>query len=160
MPSILDALATSNLGKTLRYFGHRIDSVQKWEPLSWQGFHQTELLMKQSREELNNIVAYFTDSSDHYKDFRDLHIARNNAATIYNDKNHSLSDKQAAYERFLRDIEALAWRAKSRLSNCKIYFSQQNSADTIFKLSDYISGGTAIAKRDSDLVVTLLQRGN
>ena len=150
----------SAIKSEIRYFGHRIDSVQKWEGMNWQTFQQTELLIKQSRTELNDILAYLTDSSASYKDFKDLHVARNNAVLVFTDKKRSIADKKQAYDRFLRDIEGLAKRAKFRLAGRKIYFSQASSMDAISKLSDGISGGTDILKRDNELLATLLQRGN
>jgi len=144
----------------IRYFGYRLDAVQGWESLNWQLFQQNELLIKQSREELDDIFVYFTDSSDRYKNFQKLFVARNAAAVIYNDKNHSLEDKIEAYNRLLRDIASFARNAKSRVNNRKIYFCQQNSADTIYRMSDGITEGTELAARDDDLFETLLQRGN
>lgn len=150
----------SAIKSEVRYFGHRIDSVQKWEVLDWNTFQQTEALIQQSRGELNAIIAYFTDSSQGYKNFKELHVARNAAAKVYYDHNCSNADKTAAYNRFLRDIDAFARRAKARLDGRKIYLSQQNNVEIIDKMSNLISGGTAIAKRDRDLVATLLDRGN
>lgn len=149
----------SAIKSEIRYFGHRIDSVQKWEPLNWNAFQMTESVLKQNRGDLEDIFAYFTDSSDRYKNYTKLHEARIAAAKIYYDPSSSNADKIAAFNRFLREIDFLARRAKSSLDSQKIYFFQKGEATTIVKMADAILKGSEIAKRDNDLVATLLDRG-
>lgn len=149
----------SSIKSTIRYFGYRLDSVRQWEGLNWSVFQRTEALLKQSRDELDAILAYLTTSSSSYKKFRELHETRNAAATIFNDRHVSNADKIEAYEGFLRDVARMAQRAKARLDSQKVYFSQQHSLETITRMSDVIVAGIDIAQRDNDLAAKLLDQG-
>ncbi|HEY5749193.1 MAG TPA: serine protease [Chryseolinea sp.] len=150
----------SSIKTDVRYFGHRIDSVQKWAILDWHTFQQTQSLIRQSLDELDNLIAYLTTDSERYKDLRSLHAARNKAALIYYSKDHSIADKAEAVNRFLRDIEGFARVAKLRLERRKLHFSQRNSFEAIAQAVDFILQRTASIKQDHDLAVALLQGGN
>lgn len=149
----------SAIKSEIRYFGHRIDSVQKWEPLNWNAFQENLSLIALAKEELRAILGYYTESSDGYKNFRDLHVARSAAAKIFYDPTYSNSDHLAAFQRFLRDVDFLARRAYNRFANKRIYFSQQRDIESIKMMVEAVGRGTAVAKRDSDLTATLLDRG-
>ena len=149
----------SALKSTVRYFGHRIDSVQQWEGLDWNVFQQTEEAVKQSRKELDAMFAYFTESSGQYKQFKELHEAKNNAAKVYFDRKYSDADRLEAYNRFLRDVESLVRRAKVRVGNRKVYFVQKTQVETVNRMADLLTDGMVIARRDSELAGTLMGRG-
>lgn len=150
----------SSIKSDVRYFGHRIDSVQKWEILDWRTFQQTESLLRQSRNELDNVIAYLTTDSERYKDLEALHAARNKAALIYYSKDHSIADKAEAFNRFLRDIEGFARVAKLRLERRKVYFSQRDDLEIVGQEVALILQRTAIIRQDNDLAAALLQGGH
>ena len=149
----------SAIKSEIRYFGYRFDSVQAWEPLNWQYFQYTENAIALARKELESLFAYFTDSSTRYKEFQDLHDARNRAAMVFNTKNLSVADKQEAARRFFRDIEYLARRARERVDNRMVYFIQKQDIETIRRMADRLRDGIAIVQREDELTTTLLQRG-
>ena len=151
----------SALKSTVRYFGHRLDSVHLWEPLNWDAFQQTEAAIHQSRDELDAIFAYFTDTTRaRYKSFKALHEARNEAASVFTDHRVSAADRLAASDRLLRDIDGFARAAKLRLANHKIYDYQQSKVDTINRMSDAVFEVTEIIKRDNTYTASLLARGD
>ena len=151
----------SAIKSTVRYFGHRLDSVHLWEPLNWDAFQQTEAAIHQSRDELDAIFAYFTDTTHaKYKSFKALHEARNQAASVFTDHRISATDRMEASDRLLRDIDGFARTAKTRLANRKVYYYQQNKVDTINRMSDAVFEATEIVKRDNTLAASLLDRGD
>jgi hypothetical protein len=148
----------SAIKSEIRYFGHRVDSVQKWADLNWAQFQSTEAAIKLARKELNCIVSYFTDGES-YKEFRDLHVAHNNAATIYFNRSYSPQDKVGVFNRFLREVEGLAKRAKGRVSEPHAYFSQKDEIKNINRFAELITQATGMAKLDSDLASLFISGG-
>ncbi len=150
----------SSIKSEIRYFGHRIDSVEKWTPLDWKSFQESDRLLEQSWNELLYIDSYFTDSSDAYKNFRELHEAANSHLEIWESASHSEADKIKALNGFMRHISSMAQKARRRVEQRQFAYIHRSKFKDIADLSERLTGGTEIASRDIDLIVVLLQRGN
>jgi hypothetical protein len=150
----------SAIKSEIRYFAHRADTVSKWIPMNWNYFQETDHLVAQSRDELDCLLAYLTDSSEKYKTFKELHEASNRAAAVWRSGSHSPADKFDALRRFIRDIDGLTRRAQRRLENRQFSYIHRQQVRDIEMLVEYLRGNLDIANRDTDLVVLLVQRGN
>jgi len=116
-------------------------------------------LLTQSREEVEFLLAYLTDSSDSYKNFKELHTARNRAEAIWSSK-YSESDKLNGTRRFFRDIETLARATQLRLQGRKFTYSQREQIVGIEARAKAILEAMEIASRDTDLAEELIFRGS
>lgn len=148
----------SSLRPSLHYLGHRVDSVQKWIPLDWATFQQTEEMIKQSRDEVDALLACLQGNQS-FKNFKELHDSRNQAVQIYLDRHRSATDKLFAFNRYLREIDSMAKRASTRVAARPAYFSQVEKIETIKRLATAVSEATVIAQRDTSLSGRLLQTG-
>lgn len=146
----------SALKSTVRYFGHRLDSVQRWEPLNWGVFQDTETALRQSREELDALYAYFSDKPPADNRFPALSGARSEAAEIYSNHRVSGADRSEAYARYLRTAENLVRNARSRLANRKVYYSQRQGVDTVNEMADAALVEIASLQRDDHLAGAVL----
>jgi hypothetical protein len=148
----------SAIQSEIRYFSHRVDTISKWQALDWEYFQENDALLTKSREEVEFLLAYLTDSSDSYKNFKELHTARNRAEAIWNSK-YSESDKLMGTKRFFRDIEGLAKAAQLRLQSRKYTYSQREQIVGIDARAKAILEAMEIASRDTDLAEELIFRG-
>lgn len=148
----------STIKTTVRYFGHRLDSVQGWEPLDWTTYQDTEALLRQSRTELLALFGYLSDTSTAYKRLPEIHGTINAVDSVFADEHESTTDKLEAFDRFLRDLERYARRAKARFDGRKIYFQQREKVDTVRRLSDTLLAAVAVARRDNSVAQTLFSK--
>ncbi len=150
----------SAIKSEIRYFGYRPDTVSQWQPVVWAAFQKLDADITRSKQELYWIADYFTDSSNSYKEFEDLHKARNRVAAMLEQSNLNVNSKMDELARFLRDIDYLIQRAQTRSANSRPVFLHKKQIEDINLLAKELSGGVDIAKRDSDLTRVLVQRGN
>ena len=150
----------SAIKSEIRYFGYRVDTVPQWQPLIWTAFQKLDTEISKSKQELHWIADYFTDASNSYKEFEELHKARNRTAAVINEKNRSSHDKINEYERFLRDIDFLIRRTQTRLTYGRPVFLHKKEIDNINMMAKELCGGVDIAKRDNELTKVLVERGN
>lgn len=149
----------SAIKSEIRYFGYRPDTVAAWQPINWAAFQKLDADITQSKKELYWIADYFTDASDSYKEFKELHTARNRAASIIDQSNLNVNSKVDELKRFLRDIDFLIRRTQTRLVNSRPVFLHKKQIDDINLMAQELGGGVDIAERDTDLTRVLVQRG-
>lgn len=148
----------SAIKSEIRYFSHRADTILKWQTLDWTYFQESDALLTKSREEVELLLAYLTDSSDSYKNFKELHTARNRAQAIWKSK-YSEGDKLTGTRRFFRDIEGLAKAAQLRLQSRNFTYSQREQILGIDARVKAILDAMEIAGRDTELLEELILRG-
>lgn len=150
----------SAIKSEIRYFGYRLDTVSAWQKIRWDSFQKLDSDISQSKKELHWIADYFTDASDSYKEFKELHTARNRVASIIDQSNLNVNSKIDELKRFLRDIDYLLRRTQTRLANAHPVFIHKKQIEDVNLMAKELGGGVDIAERDTDLTRVLVQRGN
>ena len=151
----------------IRYFGYRTDTVAAWAPVNWMTFTEMDRIVRKSNQELQWIMDYFTDKPDSYKEFADLHTARNRAAEAIQRRGLSSSSKLDEYQRFLRSLDFLIRRTEGQVNDFQARIGPRNvcyihkrETEDLAKQVSVLRTGVDIASRDADLTRILIQRGD
>lgn len=151
--------ANSSIKSEIRYFGHRIDTVQNWPELNWATFHKNDQAIARSRLELEAIYAYFTGSSSSYKDFRALHRLRNETIEELSRPRMSAVDRGKTVDHFFDEIDGMIDSAVNRIDRPHLEFIHRTEAEQLRRLARALRAGTAIARRDDATTRLLIERG-
>jgi hypothetical protein len=149
----------SAIKSEVRYFGYRLDTVSSWRPTTAVALNNERSLLDISRQELDWIAAYFTGASDSYKEFTDLHVARNEAHAAYDRGDLAFSEVERARQRFLWKLEGLIERATKRIPKGTLVYVHQEKAEAVKSLASNLATGVDIVERDDELTVELIKRG-
>jgi hypothetical protein len=149
----------SAIKSEIRYFGYRMDTAADWRPISPSALNSERVVLEASRRELRWIADYFTGSSDAYKEYKELHVARNEAFQAYNRRDLALSEVVKARQRFLWRLEGMINRAVQRIPKHKLVYIHQEKAQAVRRLADSLRTGVEIVGRDDELTVELIKRG-
>lgn len=148
----------SQIKRSIRYFGHRVDSVEKWELMNWEEFNETSSLLARGSRELEAIFKFMANDSNQWKDFSELHAAYNAAMEIVEARTYSDSAKADARKKLVRQLDSLVRAPLARVEKRKIYYIHQRQMDNLGVLSDALLGGVEIVRKDVALFNELLQR--
>ncbi len=149
----------SQIKSSIRYFGHRVDQAKGWEKLDWQKFSKYSEEAKRGREELLAVFRFMVDSSSsNWKEFEDLHSARNKAFTIIKANSYSQTEKQAARSKFVSELEWICKSPVERLKSQKIYYIHRSKLENINFISERLLAGVEILHKDVKLINELVQR--
>lgn len=149
----------SAIKSEVRYFGFRIDTVADWRPITASALNSESSLLDMSRRELDWIADYFTGASDSYKEFKELHVARNEAFEAYNRGDLAFSEVERARKRFLWKLDGLIDRAVKRIPQGRLVHAHEEKAEAIKTLASNLATGVEIVERDDELTVELIKRG-
>ena len=149
----------SALKSELRYFGYRIDTVASWKPATLSALNREAQTIDQSNQELEWIGQYFTGSSDGYKQFKELHAARNEVSKAFGRRDLALSEKERHQRRFLWRLEGLIGKAAERVPKRVLVYCHEKKASNIIELAAFLKGGVEIVRRDDEVTVELIKRG-
>ena len=149
----------SAIKSEVRYFGYRIDTVASWRPIAASALNTERSLLDLSRRELGWIADLFTGASDAYKEFKELHVARNEALEAFNRKDLALSELERAQKRFLWKLDGLIKKAVQRVPKVQLVFIHQEKAESVKALAANLAIGVEIVERDDALTVELIKRG-
>ena len=139
-------------------FGQRLDAIQKWEPMDWQVFQQTEAALKQSIFDLRGLLGYLGGGTVWRREFKELQEIHARFAAAQNHRTLSQGDKEEAVNRLFRDLDGLARKAQSRVAALKVYSGQKDRAQLVVRLAAEVQNGSAMAKRQRESLALLLQR--
>ena len=149
----------SAIKSEVRYFGYRIDTVADWRPMTASALNTERSLLDMSRRELDWIADYFTGASDSYKEFKELHVARNEAFEACNTGDLAFSEVEKARKRFLWKLDGLIARAIKRIPQRRLVYVHEEKADAVKTLAANLATGVEIVERDDELTVELIKRG-
>lgn len=149
----------SAIKSEVRYFGYRIDTVADWRPVTASALNAERSLLDMSRRELGWIADLFTGASDAYKEFKELHVVRNETLEAFNRSDLALSEVERAQKRFLWKLDGLIKRAVLRIPKGQLVYIHQEKAESVKALAANLATGVAIAERDDALTVELIKRG-
>ena len=143
----------------MRYFGYRIDTVANWRPITASALNTERSLLDMSRRELDWIAEYFTGASDSYKEFKELHVARNEAFEACNAGDLAFAEVEKARKRFLWKLDGLIARAIKRIPQRRLVYVHEEKAVGVKTLAANLATGVEIVERDDELTVELIKRG-
>jgi hypothetical protein len=149
----------SAIKSEVRYFGYRLDTVASWRPITASAMNAERSLLDASRQELNWIADLFTGASDAYKEYKELHLARNEAFEAFNRRDLAFSEKERAQKRFLWRLSGMIKRAADRVPKRPLVFVHQDKAESVKALAANLATGVGIVERDDALTVELIKRG-
>lgn len=149
----------SAIKSEVRYFGYRIDTVGGWRPITASALNNERILLDTSRRELDWIADYFTGASDSYKEFKELHVARNEAYEAYNRRDLALSEVERARKRFLWRLDGMIAKAVNRIPPRQLVYIHEEKAEAVKTLASNLATGVEIVERDDELTVELIKRG-
>lgn len=149
----------SAIKSEVRYFGYRLDTVASWRPIAASALNNERSLLEESRRELGWIADLFTGASDAYKEFKDLHVARNEVFEAYNRSDLALSAVESARKRFLWRLDGLIARAVKRIPQGRLVYIHEEKAAAIKTLASNLATGVEIVDRDDELTLELIRRG-
>jgi S1-C subfamily serine protease len=149
----------SAIKSEVRYFGYRLDTVASWRPIAASALNNERSLLEESRRELGWIADLYTGASDAYKEFKELHVARNEAFEASNRRDLALSEVERIRKRFLWKLEGLIKKAAQRIPNRQLVYVHQEKADTVKSLAAQLATGVEIVRRDDELTMELIKRG-
>ena len=149
----------SAIKSEVRYFGYRIDTVADWISTTANALNAERSLLDMSRRELDWIADYFTGASDSYKEFKELHTARNEAYKAYNTRDLAFSEIENARKRFLWRLNGLIARAVKRIPQRRLAYIHEEKAEAVKTLASNLATGVEIVERDDVLTVELIKRG-
>ena len=149
----------SAIKSEVRYFGYRIDTVADWRLITASALNSESSLLDMSRRELDWIADYFTGASDSYKEYKELHVARNEAFEAYNRIDLAFSEVENARKRFLWRLDGLIARAVKRIPKGRLVYVHEEKAAAIKTLASNLATGVEIVERDDELTVELIKRG-
>ena len=149
----------SQIKSSIRYFGHRLDQAKRWEKLDWEKFSKFSADVQKGRAELLAVFRFMVDSnSSNWKEFEDLHSARNKAFTIIKANSYSQTEKQAARIKFVSELEWICKSPVDRLRSQKIYYIHRSKLENIRFISERLLTGVSILHKDVKLINELVQR--
>lgn len=149
----------SQIKSNIRYFGHRIDQVSKWEPLNWKKFQETAKAISRGRYELNCIFGYLTTAGEDWKSFEDLHKVRNECLAILQAPKFSDAAKAEARTKFLRRLDSMCKAPVTRVKAGTVYYIHQADLKTLEQIQGILVGGVGETTRDTKLFNELVRRG-
>ena len=149
----------SAIKSEVRYFGYRLDTVEGWHPITANALNTERSLLDMSRRELDWIADYFTGASDSYKEFKDLHVARNEAHEAYNRGDLAFGEVERARKRFLWKLDGLIERTVKRIPSRQLVYVHKEKAEAVKTLASNLATGVEIVERDDELTVELIKRG-
>lgn len=152
------ASSDSQIKSTIRYFGHRQDTVKSWRPLNWAEFQDTSALIVTSWDEYESLIEYFVGGSRaDFRSFKELHEAFNDVMLIQA-KNYSDKETLKAVESFVSNLDRLATRRIGEFKRKKIYYVHQAEIENLTRVSSVLEDAIDLLQRDLTLARKLCRQ--
>ena len=131
------------------YFGHRIDKIDKWQPLDWSDFHEASVAAQRAKSELQ-MVAAFLSGDGGYSRLKELKVAEEKAAMTLANRSLSKRDRQKAVEELLRVARSIAERRVLQLKNTKMYFIHRQDMKDLKALAKQVKDDLTLAEEEGE----------
>jgi S1-C subfamily serine protease len=157
----------SAIKSKVRYFGHRIDTVNEWQKVNRHLCLRIDQVINESRDDLLAIESWFYDSPD-YQDFEKLHKLWNSTLRQIDRPNLALSSIQNEYDSFLRGLDYLIRSSSTRVDEelkkmkmrglrYQLTYLQERDHATNTQIAEALQRWNVGLKKDSDLFFDLIK---
>ncbi len=146
----------SSIKHEVRYFAHRITTVEQWKPLDWRAFQRMHADLEKTEEELMDLVTYFTERSAPIT-VPAISRADQELGEILN-STRSPRDKMAGLTRFLRDLQAVIRTAQQRVAGRPTVYVHEERRKNLMELADNLSQGIGRLENDQRFLDSLTRR--
>lgn len=127
----------SRVKSEIRYFGHRIDNVKRWQGMNWNDFRKTSDQLATLKFELESLANYLFKDDNAYEAFEELAKSNERAVKVLN-KRASGKDKVAAIRDVTRFMRFLATRRLQKIEREPMYFIHKQNFASLKRLFDHI----------------------